>query len=59
MENKYVVYEKIPAHGSIENGVILGYYNTKEEAEIDRMKYGYSSDNYYVDKYTHENGKIK
>lgn len=45
----FAVYEKIPAHGATPDNIILGNYNTKEEAEIDRKKYGYSSDNYYVD----------
>ena len=45
----FAVYEKTPAHGNIKNGVILAPYNTKEEAESARIKYGYSSDNYYVD----------
>jgi len=34
----------------IKNGVILAPYNTKEEAEQARVKYGYGDDNYYVDK---------
>jgi hypothetical protein len=54
MENltiNYAVYEKEPAHGSEVNGVILGPYKTKEEAEVSRVKYGYNNDNYYIDTY--------
>jgi hypothetical protein len=46
----YAVYEKEPAHQNEKNGVILAPYKTKEEAEQARIKYGYSGDNYYVDK---------
>lgn len=46
---QWAVYEKEPAHGSEVNGVILGNYNTKEEAQESREKYGYNSENYYVD----------
>jgi hypothetical protein len=45
----YAVYEKTPAHGSKEHNVILAPYKTKEEAEQNRIKYGYNTDNYYVD----------
>ena len=47
---QYAVYEKEPAHGAESNGVILAPFNTKEEAEQARKKYGYNWDNYYVDK---------
>jgi hypothetical protein len=50
-KEQFAVYEIEPAHGSEKNGVILGPFKTKEEAETIRLKYGYSSDNYYVDKY--------
>jgi hypothetical protein len=46
----YAVYEKEPRHQNEKNGVILASYNTKEEAEQSRVKYGYGDDNYYVDK---------
>jgi hypothetical protein len=46
----YAVYEKEPRHQNEKNGVILAHYNTKEEAEKARVKYGYGNDNYYVDK---------
>ena len=46
---KWAVFEKVPAHGSTENSVILSPYNSKEEAESAREKYGYGTDNYYVD----------
>jgi hypothetical protein len=46
----YSVYEKEPRHQNEKNGVILAPFNTKEEAEETRVKYGYGNDNYYVDK---------
>ena len=55
MENKlYAVYEKSPAHGSKEHNVILAPFKTKEEAEHYREKYGYNTDNYYVDVFENE-----
>jgi len=45
----YAVYEKTPAHGSKEHNVILSPFKTKEDAEQSRIKYGYNSNNYYVD----------
>ena len=53
----FAVYEKIPAHGSTPNNIILGNYNSKEEAELARKKYGYDNENYYVGKIIY-NGKI-
>jgi|688.fasta_scaffold1179945_2 hypothetical protein len=52
----FAVYEREPAHGATPNGVILSPYNTKEEAEEAKVRYGYNTDNYYVDKliYTKE-----
>jgi hypothetical protein len=47
-KEQYAVYEKVPAHGSEVDGVILAPYKSKEEAEQARHKYGYSSDNYYI-----------
>jgi len=47
---RYAVFEKEPQKGPIPNGVVLGDYNTKEEAEQARVKYGFISDNFYVDK---------
>lgn len=47
---QYAVYEKVPAHGGQINGVILAPYNTEQEAQVAREKYGYNTDNYYVDK---------
>jgi hypothetical protein len=49
-KERFAVYEKVPAHGNTPNDVILAPYNTKEEAELARTKYGYGNDNYYVDK---------
>lgn len=46
----YAVYEKVPAHGREANGIILAPYNSIEDAQAGREKYGYNTDNYYVDK---------
>lgn len=46
----YAVYEKEPRHNSLPNSIILGNYRTVNEAEQDRIKYGYDNENYYVDK---------
>ena len=51
MKDKYAVYEKTPGHGKDYNGVILGPYNSKEEAEKEGKKYGYTGEDYYVDVY--------
>ena len=51
---KFAVYEIEPAHGNKINGVILGPFKTQEDAEQARQKYGYTSDNYYVDILTDE-----
>jgi len=50
LREQYAVYEKVPAHGSEENGIILGPFNSEEDAQQARKKYGYSSSNYFVDK---------
>ena len=55
MKEQYAVYEKVPAHQDEVNGIILGNYNTPEEAQEARGRYGYNTDNYYVDKIN--NGK--
>jgi hypothetical protein len=47
---QYAVYEKVPAHGGQINGVILAPFNTEKEAQDAGEKYGYNTDNYYVDK---------
>ena len=47
-KEQFAVYEIEPAHGSIKNGIILGPFATKEEAQSAGVKYGYSGDNYYV-----------
>jgi hypothetical protein len=49
-KEQYAVYEKEPRHGKDKNGVILAPFNSKEEAEEARVKYGYGDDNYYIDK---------
>jgi len=46
---EYAVYERIPAHGSKVNGIILAPYKSKEDAQQAREKYGYNTDNYYID----------
>lgn len=48
---RYAVYEKLPAHGSEVNGIILCPFNSKEDAENARNKYGYGNSNYYIDIY--------
>jgi len=50
LKEQYAVFEKVPAHGREVNGIILGPFNTKEEALEKGKKYGYYGDNYYVDK---------
>ena len=51
---KYAVYERNPAHGSTKNGMILGPFNSKEEAQSNGEKYGYTGDNYYVNSVNNE-----
>lgn len=51
---KYAVYERNPAHGSTKNGMILGPFNSKEEAQSNGEKYGYAGDNYYVNSVNNE-----
>ena len=51
IKTQYAVFEKVPAHSNKPDSVIFGPYNTKEEAQFDRVKYGYDTDNYYVDVY--------
>jgi hypothetical protein len=53
-EEQFAVYEIIPQHGSEPNGVILGVFKTKEEAEEMRIKYGYGGENYYVDVFKYD-----
>jgi hypothetical protein len=48
-KEQFAVYEKEPEHGKDNDGVILAPYNTKEEAETAKKRYGYDNDNYYVD----------
>jgi hypothetical protein len=45
----WAIYEKEPSHGSQKNGIIMGPFKTKEEAEEVGDKYGYHGKNYYVD----------
>lgn len=53
-KEQFAVYEIEPAHGSIKNGIILGPFATKEEAQSAGVKYGYSGDNYYVNSMSKE-----
>lgn len=46
----FAVYEKKPTHGSEEHNIILAPFASKEDAEVYRKKFGYDTDNYYVDK---------
>ena len=52
-ENKqkemWAIYEKEPAHGSQKNGIIMGPFKIKEDADDAGKKYGYHGENYYVD----------
>jgi hypothetical protein len=36
MKEQYVVYEKVPAHGSEVNGIILGPFKTQELARLSK-----------------------
>jgi hypothetical protein len=47
----YAVFEKVPAHGSETHNVILAPFKSEEEARADMVKYGYNTDNYYIDEY--------
>ena len=38
---QFAVFEKNPTHTGKSNSLILCCYNTKEEAQYDREKYGY------------------
>lgn len=47
-KKEFGVFEITPTHGSEPNGLILGPFNTEDEAKENALKYGYYSDNYYV-----------
>lgn len=49
---QYAVFEREPQKGPTPNGVVMGPYFSKEDAEQAKIKYGFISDNFYVDKYT-------
>ena len=51
MNKQYAVFEKVPAHTNKPNSVILAPYKTIEEAKSAMIKYGYNTDNYYIDSY--------
>jgi hypothetical protein len=57
VRKQYAIYEKEPAHGSTPNGVIMGPYDTEEEAKLNQKKYGYDNDNYYIDTLNKEEAK--
>jgi hypothetical protein len=46
---QFAVYEREALMNRYDDGIILGNFNSKEEAEEARIKYGFTSDNYYVD----------
>ena len=48
----YAVFEREPQKGPTPNGVVMGPYFSEEEAEQAKIKYGFISDNFYVDKCT-------
>jgi hypothetical protein len=54
LDKQYAVFEKVPAHGKDTDGIILGPYKSKEEAELAGQKYGYNTDNYYIKEFTYE-----
>jgi hypothetical protein len=45
---RFAVYEEKAAKNATDNSVILGNFNTSQEAEEARVEYGFTSDNYYV-----------
>ena len=47
-KEQFGVFEIKPSHGKEKHGLILGPYNTKEEAKEKGERYGYSGSNYYV-----------
>ena len=51
MIKQYAVFEKVPAHTNKPDSVILAPYKTIEEAKSAMIKYGYNTDNYYIDSY--------
>lgn len=46
---RYAVYERVASICAKDNSVILGEYKTPELAEDARIRWGYITDNYYVD----------
>jgi len=49
-KDRYAVFEKEPQKGPIPNGVVMGSYPSREEAEQAKIRWGFISDNFYVDK---------
>lgn len=45
---QYAVYEREPQICKKPHGIVLSPYDTSNEAEDARIKFGYVSDNYYV-----------
>jgi hypothetical protein len=48
---RYAIYEASPEMNAEPDKVIMGPYSTITEAIADRVKYGFTSGNYYVDLY--------
>lgn len=48
---QFAVFERTSSHGSETHNVILAPFKSKEEALADMVKYGYNTDNYYIDEY--------
>jgi hypothetical protein len=48
-QKRYAVYEREPQKCDEPNSIILGDYSTFCEAQKAREKYGFNTDNYYVD----------
>ncbi len=56
LEEQYAVFEREPQKGPTPNGIVMGPYFSKEEAEQAKIKWGFISDNFYVDEWVF-NGK--
>ena len=53
-KDRYAVFEKEPQQGPIPNGVVMGSYLSREEAEKVKIRFGFISDNFYVGKLNQE-----
>ena len=45
----FAIFEREPRKNVKPNQIIFGPYRSAEEAEQDKIKYGFVDDNYYVD----------